>query len=73
MRERADYLHAPRILAASSALAGRMDEARTAVARLRQLDPEFRVCTLKDRFPIRRPQDLARFAEGLRKAGLPEE
>ena len=42
------------------------------MARLRQLDPALRISNLKDLIPLRRPEDLARLAEGLRKAGLPE-
>jgi TolB-like protein/tetratricopeptide (TPR) repeat protein len=62
-----------RTAAASHALAGRLEEAQKAVARMRQLDPDFRISNLKDRLPaFRRPQDFARYAEGLRKAGLPE-
>ena len=53
-------------------LSGRQSEAEKAAARLRQLDPTFRICDLKDRTPFSRPQDLARYAEALRKAGLPE-
>jgi hypothetical protein len=40
--------------------------------RLRELDPTLRVSNLTDWLPIRRHQDLAIFAEGLRKAGLPK-
>jgi len=54
------------------ALAGRMEEAQNAVSRLRQLDPALRVSDLKEIIPLRRQQDFARYAEGLRKAGLPE-
>jgi hypothetical protein len=39
---------------------------------LRELDPALRVSNLADWLPIRRPEDLATFADGLRKAGLPE-
>jgi adenylate cyclase len=66
------HLPALRVAAASSALTGRMDQARRATARLLQLDPAFRVSMLKDITPLRRPEDLARYADGLRKAGLPE-
>jgi hypothetical protein len=61
-----------RIAAASYALAGRLAEARKTMARLRELDPALRVTNVKDWVPFRRPEDLAKFAEGLRKAGLPE-
>jgi adenylate cyclase len=39
---------------------------------LRQLDPTLRISSLEDWLPIRRPEDLATMAEGLRMAGLPE-
>ncbi|MCV9960676.1 winged helix-turn-helix domain-containing tetratricopeptide repeat protein [Pararhizobium sp. BT-229] len=66
------FLIAVSIVAASHALAGRMDEARRAMQRVRDLDPSLRVSNLKDWLPIHRPQDLAAFADGLRLAGLPE-
>jgi hypothetical protein len=60
------------IIAASHALAGRMDDARRAMDHLRQLDPAFRLSSLADWLPLQRPEDIATFADGLRKAGLPE-
>jgi len=43
------------------------------MARLRQLDPVLRISNLSDvAAPLRRPEDLAKWEEGLRKAGLPE-
>lgn len=60
------------ISAASHALADRTEQARTAIERLRKLDPAFRISSLYDWIPIRRQQDSAGFAAGLRKAGLPE-
>jgi TolB-like protein/DNA-binding winged helix-turn-helix (wHTH) protein len=71
-REQAGHTPPLRILAASSALAGRLEDARAAIGRLRQLEPTFRISDLGDRIPLRRPQDLATFADGLRRAGLPE-
>jgi hypothetical protein len=54
-------------------MAGRLDEAHKAVARLRQLNPKVRVSNLKDFLgPYRRAEDLSRYEEGLRRAGLPE-
>ena len=60
------------IIAASHALAGRADEARRAMNHLRGLDPSLRIAHLKDWLPIRRPEDLDTFANGLRRTGLPE-
>jgi hypothetical protein len=61
-----------RILAATNALGGQLTEAQEAMARLRRLTPALRVSNLNEVFPLRRPEDLAKFAEGLRRAGLPE-
>ena len=71
-REAPTYSSAVRVMAASHALAGRMEEARKAGRRLREIDPKFRISELADRAPIRNPEDYAKLAEGLRKAGLPE-
>ncbi len=72
LRELPTYVTALRLLAASSALLGRPADAEKAMAMLRRLDPGARVSTIKERDPLRRPEHLAQFAEGLRKAGLPE-
>ena len=64
-------LVAAAVMAASHALAGRTVEARQAMERLHALDPSMRIAALKDWLPIHRSEDLARFAEGLRLAGLP--
>jgi hypothetical protein len=60
------------VVAAGHALAGRQADAERAMSQLRYLDPKLRVSALADWLPIRRPADLATFAKGLRKAGLPE-
>ena len=49
-----------------------MNEAQEAMAYLRELDPSLRVSNLSEVYPLRRPEDLAKVAEGLRRAGLPE-
>jgi TolB-like protein len=72
LREQPNSAGAARGAAASHALAGRLDQAHKAMARLRQIDPALRVSDLRRMFPFRRPDDLARYEEGLRKAGLPE-
>jgi len=55
-----------------AALVGNQAAAAKAMAHLRQLTPDLCISNLKDLFPIRRPEDFDRWAEGLRKAGLPE-
>jgi len=73
LQDNPDYLPGLRITAASNAMAGRPEQAHKAVARLRQLNPALRVSNLKDVVgPFRRAEDLARYGEGLRQAGLPE-
>jgi hypothetical protein len=72
LREKPDYVSAIRVLAASAALGGWPDEAARAATRLAVLDPAARLATIRERDPLRRDEDLARFAEGLQRAGLPE-
>jgi TolB-like protein/class 3 adenylate cyclase/tetratricopeptide (TPR) repeat protein len=71
-RDQTDYAVAPAIAAASHALAGRLEEARQAMGRLRQNYPALRISNLRDWLPIRRSEHFTRWTEGLRKAGLPE-
>jgi TolB-like protein len=67
-----DFLLANCVLAASSSLAGRLEQAQKGVARVLENNPALRVSNLGDLLPFRRAEDLAALAEGLRKAGLPE-
>src|SRR5262249_24970006 len=71
-REKPNWLRPLRLIAASNALAGHFDRAYMATARLLELDPEFRVSSIKGPAGSARPEFLARLEEGLRKAGLPE-
>jgi TolB-like protein/tetratricopeptide (TPR) repeat protein len=61
-----------RIVAAAAALGGRLKEAQQAMARVRENDPTWRLSHVRKIRSFRRPEDLARLEEGLRKAGLPE-
>jgi tetratricopeptide (TPR) repeat protein len=72
MRQRPNLVISICAAAASGALAGRLREARKAMSHLRQLEPALRISDLKELFPFRRSDDVTRWAEGLRKAGLPE-
>lgn len=66
------FLMAVAIGAASQALLGRTEDARRTMDRLRGLSPALRLSSLRDWLPIRRQEDFALFADGLRKAGLPD-
>jgi tetratricopeptide (TPR) repeat protein len=73
LQDNSDFQPGLRIAAASNAIAGHPERAHQAVARLRQLNPSLRVSNLKDVLgPYRHAEDLSRYEEGLRKAGLPE-
>ncbi|WP_407151624.1 adenylate/guanylate cyclase domain-containing protein [Bradyrhizobium sp. ORS 86] len=71
-REDPNFLPAIRIIATSAGNSGQLERARKAAKRMLEIDPTFRVSKLSDHVPMRRPEDLARYAEGLRRAGLPE-
>jgi TolB-like protein/Tfp pilus assembly protein PilF len=73
LRELPDSRAALRIAAASCALAGRDEEAKTLMARLLEMDPALRISNLQNVFgPYRHPEHPAKYADALRKAGLPE-
>ncbi|MFI5020742.1 MAG: adenylate/guanylate cyclase domain-containing protein [Alphaproteobacteria bacterium] len=72
LREQPNYVQGMRMSAAGHALAGRLEEAQKAMACMRQFDPELRVSNLKDVIGFFGTDDFARYAEALRKAGLPE-
>jgi tetratricopeptide (TPR) repeat protein len=72
LRELPDFALATAVIATSQALAGQMESAQRAARHLHQLNPELRPSNLQEWIPFRRPQDLDLFADGLRKAGLPE-
>jgi tetratricopeptide (TPR) repeat protein len=61
-----------RIAAASAAYLGRSEDAAKYLARVLQIDPGLALSNLGERINFRQPQDRARLAEGLRRAGLPE-
>jgi len=68
-----DFHGSLRIAAASCALAGRDDEAKRLIARLLEIDPALRISNLNNILgPYRHPEHLAKYADALRKAGLPE-
>jgi len=62
-----------RIAAASCALAGRDEEAKRLIVRLLEIDPALRLSNFQNVLgPYRHPEHPAKYADALRKAGLPE-
>jgi len=73
LRGNPNFLAALRLAAAANSLAGRMDDAQRAMDRLLQLEPTRRISNLKEvTVRWRRPEDFAKYVEGLRRAGMPE-
>jgi TolB-like protein/class 3 adenylate cyclase len=66
LREQPNHRDIVLLAAASNGLAGRLEQAQKAIARLRQLDPALRLSSFRQR------DDHVIFVEGLRIAGLPE-
>ena len=66
------YFFTSVVCAAAEALCGRLDNAHQAMTRVRDIDPVFRVSNLRDLEPLRDPEQFAIWADGMRKAGLPE-
>jgi TolB-like protein len=71
IRERPNYMTGLRVAAASDAAAGRRSASKQLVARMTELDPQLRISSLPLLLPLRSP-DLARWADALRDAGLPD-
>jgi adenylate cyclase len=61
-----------RRLAATYPYLNRMDEARAAMAKFRELEPQASIELYTRTEPFRRKDDLERYLDGLRRAGLPE-
>ena len=71
-REHPNYFFANVICACTRALAGRSEDAHVVMARVREMNPTLRISNLKDLEPLRRPEDMATWADAMRKAGLPQ-
>jgi hypothetical protein len=72
MLEQSSNFIAALVAAASNALAGNMEAAKTATKLVRASDPHFRIKNVKYRLPHRQPEVLTRWEDALRKAGMPE-
>ncbi len=71
VKEQPAFAPALRVLAASSASLGRMDEATRALAKLRETGAPVHISELWH-FSFRESKYFAKYAESLRKAGFPE-
>jgi TolB-like protein len=71
LHELPQYKPALRLAAASYALAGQIGKARAHVVNLLAIDPALRCSNLAGLIPFRAPADAERYADGLRKAGVP--
>jgi TolB-like protein/class 3 adenylate cyclase len=70
--EQPAYLAALPIAVTSHAQAGRIDVARKIMAEMLRAAPWVSISKLEEAVPFRRRDDWARYAEGMRIAGLPE-
>jgi tetratricopeptide (TPR) repeat protein len=68
----AAFADAHAILASALGHAGRLDEARAALEEVQRQFPGVTLADVRLIRPFRKPEDQARFLEGLRKAGLAE-
>ncbi len=73
MREKVGMTWAYRDLATFLAAAGHVDEAKEAAVKLRQTHPHVTVAEVADALHFMEPGLLARYLDGLRQAGLPED
>jgi TolB-like protein/class 3 adenylate cyclase len=72
LQERPDYAPALWSYAIASALAGRIEDARSAMSRVLKIDPSIRLSKMSILTVLRRSEDRSRFCEGARLAGMPE-
>ena len=72
IRQQPNFQPGLRIFAVACVKAGKLEEGRAAIARMRELNPAFCVSNIKDAMTLRRAEDLAAYEEALRIAGLPE-
>jgi TolB-like protein/class 3 adenylate cyclase/tetratricopeptide (TPR) repeat protein len=72
LQERPDYAPALWNYAVSSALVGRIEDARLAMSRALKIDPSVRLSRMPILTVLRRSEDRSRYCEGARLAGMPE-
>jgi TolB-like protein len=71
-RLRPGFQGSRRLLCASLAQMGRLDEARSLLAKIRCEQPQLSISWIRASVPYQTPELLERFVQGMRKAGLDE-
>lgn len=72
LRVKPNWLPALRMLIASSALSGHVDEAKQALRSYFAIDPKVRIAKVCEYYPLRRDADRQRLIEAMRAAGMPD-
>jgi TolB-like protein/class 3 adenylate cyclase/Tfp pilus assembly protein PilF len=72
LRQRPNSLSTLRVAIAANALAGHLDVARQMVGRYRELDPAARLAKMKEWWWFRGGEDVEKYLEGFRLAGMPD-
>ena len=72
LSHKADQLPSLAFSAAADSHLGRHDRARATMARLLEIEPRMCIETVRSLGPSWLPEHFSRFAEGLRRAGMPE-
>ena len=72
LRLQPKYFFTNVVRASVEAHCGRMEDAQQAIIRIREADPTLRISNLRDLEPLRRHEQFAIWADGMRKAGLPD-
>jgi adenylate cyclase len=66
------WSHVYKLLAGNYAQMNRLEDARAALAKFLEMEPQMTVELAVEKMPFKRREDLDRLREALRKAGLPE-
>jgi adenylate cyclase len=72
LRDKPNFLFAAGVIAASNAMLGKTENAASSLQRLRDMKPDLRISNLGGWVAFKRREDFEVWADGLRKAGLPE-
>jgi adenylate cyclase len=72
LRENSSAPSAYRVRAACLSQLGRIDEAKAALADFLRRAPDATIASTKAQLPLKKPEDLERYVEALRRAGLPD-